>query len=202
MGGTLSFLVGKLGFSLGPVFFITLIMSFLYRASIKRYRATIRDRVQKEFTVQKVEGDHESMEWLNSFLDKYWTRLEPEVSQMVVQQVNEILATNPAIPAFVKALWIDKFTLGVKPPRVDLVKTYQNTDTDVVVMDWGVSFTPHDLSDLSSKQLKNYVNQKATVKAKVFGLPISVAVSDLAFKTLLKVRFKLAYDSVPPYRNC
>ena len=191
LGGTLSFLVGKLGFSLGPVFFITLIMSFLYRASIKRYRATIRDRVQKEFTVQKVEGDHESMEWLNSFLDKYWTRLEPEVSQMVVQQVNEILATNPAIPAFVKALWIDKFTLGVKPPRVDLVKTYQNTDTDVVVMDWGVSFTPHDLSDLSSKQLKNYVNQKATVKAKVFGLPISVAVSDLAFKTLLKVRFKL-----------
>lgn len=191
LGGSLSFLIGKLGFSLGPVFFVVLAMSLLYRASIKRYRATIREQVQKEFTVQKVEGDYESMEWLNSFLDKYWARLEPEVSQMIVQQVNEILATNPAIPAFVKALWIDKFTLGVKPPRIDLVKTYQNTDTDVVVMDWGVSFTPHDLSDLNSKQLKNYVNQKVTINAKAFGLPLSVSVSDIAFKAMLKVRFKL-----------
>ncbi|SCU94122.1 LAFA_0F20010g1_1 [Lachancea sp. 'fantastica'] len=191
VGGTLSFLVGKLGFSLGPVFFIVLAMGMLYRTSIRRYRGAIRDQVQKEFTVQKVEGDHESMEWLNSFLDKYWTRLEPELSQMVVQQVNEILATNPSIPGFIKALWIDQFTLGVKPPRIDLVKTYQNTDTDVVVMDWGVSFTPHDLADLNSKQLKNYVNQRVTVKAKAFGLPLSVTVSDIAFKSKLKVRFKL-----------
>ncbi|SCU86571.1 LAME_0D06744g1_1 [Lachancea meyersii CBS 8951] len=191
LGGTLSFSVGKLGFSLGPVFFIIVAMGLLYRATIKRYRATIRDQVQKEFIVQKVEGDHESMEWLNSFLDKYWTRLEPELSQMVVQQVNQILATHPAIPGFVKALWIDQFTLGIKPPRIDLVKTYQNTDTDVVVMDWGVSFTPHDLSDLNSKQLKNYVNQKVTIKAKAFGLPLSVTVNDIAFKSRLKVRFKL-----------
>ncbi|SCU88247.1 LADA_0E09054g1_1 [Lachancea dasiensis] len=191
VGGTLSFLVGKLGFSLGPVFFVILAMSFLYRATIKRYRGAIRDQVQKEFTVQKVEGDSESMEWLNSFLDKYWTRLEPEVSQMVVQQANQILATHPAIPGFIKAIWIDQFTLGIKPPRVDLVKTYQNTDTDVVVMDWGVSFTPHDLSDLNAKQLKNYVNQKITVKAKAFGLPLSVTVSESAFKCDLKVRFKL-----------
>ncbi|SCV05484.1 LANO_0H08504g1_1 [Lachancea nothofagi CBS 11611] len=191
VGGTLSFLVGKLRLSLAPVFFIILSMSFLYRATIKRYRATIRDQVQKEFTVQKVEGDLESMEWLNSFLDKYWTLLEPEISQMVVQQANEILATNPSVPSFVKALWIDQFTLGVKPFRIDLVKTYQNTDSDVVVMDWGISFTPHDLSDLNSKQLKNYVNQKTTVNAKVFGLPLSVTVSDVAFKARLKVRFKL-----------
>ena len=33
LGGTLSFLVGKLGFSLGPVFFITLIMSGLLYTS-------------------------------------------------------------------------------------------------------------------------------------------------------------------------
>ncbi|SCW02044.1 LAFE_0E12926g1_1 [Lachancea fermentati] len=191
LGGFLSFLVGKLGFSLGPVFFIVVATSILYRTSIKKYRASIRDFVQREFTVQKVEDDYESMEWLNSFLDKYWPILEPEVSQMIVQQVNQILATNPSIPAFIKALWIDQFTLGIKPPRIDLVKTFQNTDTDVVVMDWGVSFTPHDLSDMNSKELKNFVNQRAVVKAKMFGLPITVALSEIAFKALARLRFKL-----------
>ncbi|SCU97358.1 LAMI_0F09780g1_1 [Lachancea mirantina] len=190
-GGFLSFLMGKLGFSLGPVFFIVLSMSLLYRTSIRKYRSSIRDLVQKEFTVQKVEDDYESMEWLNSFLDKYWPILEPEVSQMVVEQVNLVLATNTSIPAFIKALWIDQLTLGIKPPRIDLVKTYQNTDTDVVVMDWGLSFTPHDLSDMNDKQLKNYVNQKIVVKAKAFGLPLSVCVSDVAFQALVRVRFKL-----------
>lgn len=191
IGGFLSFLLGHYKFSLAPVFFVIVATGVLYRASIKKYRASIREVVQKEFTVQKVEDDYESMEWLNSFLDKYWIILEPSVSQMVVEQVNQVLATNPAIPAFIKALWIDRFTLGIKPPRIDLVKTFQNTDSDVVVMDWGVSFTPHDLSDMNAKQMRNYVNQKVVVKAKMFGISIPVAVSDIAFKARVRVRFKL-----------
>ncbi|CDO95458.1 unnamed protein product [Kluyveromyces dobzhanskii CBS 2104] len=191
VGGFLSFLLGKFKFTLAPVFFVIVGTAIFYRTSIKKYRATIKELAQKEFIVQKVEDDYESMEWLNSFLDKYWPLLEPSVSQIVVEQVNELIAVNEAIPAFVKALWIDRFTLGIKPPRVDLVKTFQNTDTDVVVMDFGMSFTPHDLSDMTSKQLRNYVNQTVVVKAKLFGLTVPVYVSNIAFKARVRVRMKL-----------
>lgn len=191
IAGVLSFGVGYFGFSFAPVFFIGLVTAALYRTSSIKFRSKIRDLLQKELTVQKIEDDYETLEWLNTFLDKYWPRLEPSVSQMVVQQVNEILATNPAIPSFVKALWIDQFTLGVKPPRIDTVKTFQNTESDVVVMDWGVSFTPHVICDMNAKQLRNYVNQKVVVKAKLFGLTIPVNVSNFSLKANARIRFKL-----------
>lgn len=191
LAGVLSFAVGHFKFSLAPVFFITLFSALYYRTSAKKNRAAIRELVQKEFTVQKIEDDYESLEWLNTLLDKYWPIIEPAVSQMVCEQVNDILATNDSIPAFIKALWIAQFTLGIKPPRVDYAKTFPNTDSDVVVMDWGLSFTPHDLSDLNAKQMKNYVNQKILVKAKLFGMTIPVTVANVAFKAKTRIRFKL-----------
>lgn len=191
IGGILSFAVGYFKFSFAPAFFVVLVTSLLYRTSSIKYRARIRDQLQKELTVQKIEDDYETLEWLNSFLGKYWPRLEPTVSQMVVQQVNEILATNPSIPSFIQALWIDQFTLGIKPPRIEVVKTFQNTDSDIVVMDWGVSFTPHDLSDMDAKQMRNYVNQKVVVKATLFGITIPVYLSSCSFDMKTRVRFKL-----------
>ncbi|AMD21004.1 HEL277Cp [Eremothecium sinecaudum] len=191
IGGILSFLLGSFKFSLAPVFFVTVLVSVYYRSSIKKYRGTLRDLVQKEMTVQKVENDYESMEWLNSFLDKYWPQLEPSVSHMVVEQANREMAKNPSVPGFISALWIDQFTLGVKPPRIDLVKTFKTTPTDVAVMDWGLSFTPHDLCDLDEKQLKNYVNQKVVVKAKIFGITIPVVVTNIAFRAVVRVRMKM-----------
>ncbi|AET40124.1 tricalbin Ecym_5368 [Eremothecium cymbalariae DBVPG len=191
VGGFLSFLLGYFKFGLAPVFFIVVGVALLYRTSIKRYRASIRELVQKELTVQKVEDDYESMDWLNNFLDKFWPRIEPAASKMVVDQVNEELARNPAVPGFIQSLWVDQFTLGVKPPRIDLVKTFQNTDPDVAVMDWAVSFTPHDLSDLDAKQLKNYVNQRVVIKVKIFGISIPVIVQDIAFSAHVRVRMKM-----------
>lgn len=191
VAGIFSFTFGYFKFSLAPVFFVIVLTGLMYRTNAKKYRASIRELIQKEFTVQKIEDDYETMDWLNNMLDKYWPIIEPTASQMVVTQVNDILATNEAIPAFIKALWIDKFTLGIKPPRIDQVKTFQNTDSDVVVMDWTVSYTPHDLSDMTAKQLKNYVNEKVVVKAKMFGITIPIALSDIAFKVDTRVRFKL-----------
>lgn len=187
----LSFLIGWLGFSLALVFFVAVASSLYYRTSAKKFRSIIRDRVQRELTVQRIEDDYESMEWLNNFLDKYWPRLEPGVSQMVVQNVNPILASNPSIPPFISALWIDQFTLGVKPPRIEHVKTYQNTDSDIVVMDWDVAFTPHDLSDMNAKQVRNYVNQKLVIKLVVFGIRIPFYVSNVSFHAKVRIRFKL-----------
>ncbi|AGO14204.1 AaceriAER411Wp [[Ashbya] aceris (nom. inval.)] len=191
VGGLLSFALGYFKFSLAPVFFVMVLTALLYRTSIWKYRGSIRELVQKELTVQKVEDDYESMDWLNNFLDKFWTRIEPNISVMVVDQVNHELAKNPSVPGFIKSLWIDQFTLGVKPPRIDFVRTLQNTDPDVAVMDWGLSFTPRDLNDLDAKQLKNFVNQKVIVKAKIFGLTIPIAVHDIAFKVHARVRMKM-----------
>ncbi|KSA01404.1 C2 domain-containing protein [Debaryomyces fabryi] len=190
LGGALSWIVGWFRFTLAPVFFIMVVFAILYRSSIKKYRTLLREEAQREFSIKSIEDDYETMDWCNVFLEKFWYFLEPSVSQIVCEQVNPILAASPA-PAFIKALWIDSFTAGTKPPRIDCAKTLPGTDSDVVVMDWGCSFTPNALADSNNKQLKNRVNQKVIVKANLFGIEIPVAVSDVSFKVFLRIRMRM-----------
>ncbi|ODV97927.1 hypothetical protein PACTADRAFT_47760 [Pachysolen tannophilus NRRL Y-2460] len=190
LGGIISFLIGKLKFSVAPLFYIILLFSIAYRTSIRKYRSLIRDQAQREFSVLNIENDYETMDWLNCFMEKYWIFLEPSLSQIVCEQANPILATAP-IPDFVKALWIDSFTAGTKPPRVDLVRTIPRTSEDVVVMEFGFSFTPHTLDDATVKQTRNRVNQRVIAKAKLFGLSLQVLVENVSFKALARVRLKM-----------
>lgn len=190
VSGALSWFFGWLRFSLAPVFFIMVVFAILYRASIRRYRTLLREQAQREFSIKSIEDDYETMDWCNIFLEKFWHYLEPSVSQIVCEIANPILASSPA-PAFVKQLWLDSFTAGTKPPRIDTVKTIGGTADDIVVMDWGFSFTPNALADSNNKQMKNNVNQKVIVKANVFGFPVSVAVSDVAFKGLARIRLRM-----------
>ncbi|KAH3681825.1 hypothetical protein WICPIJ_007205 [Wickerhamomyces pijperi] len=187
----LSFIVGYFRFSIAPVFFITLAASVYYRSTIKKHRFNVRYEVHREFRVKRIEDDRETMDWLNTFLDKYWIYLEPSISQIVTEQVNPIFAEQEAIPAFVKSIWIDQFTAGTKPPRIDFVKTLDIPKDDVVVMDWGFSFTPHSTADATCKQLKNYVNQRVVIKAKLFGVTIPIVVEDVHVKAWARIRLKM-----------
>lgn len=190
MGGTLSWIVGWFRFSLAPVFFVMGACAILYRSSVRKYRLSIREQAQREFSIRSIENDYETMDWLNVFLEKFWHFLEPSVAQIVTDQANPILAASPA-PAFIKALWLDAFTAGTKPPRIDMVKTLAGTADDVVVMDWGCSFVPNEMADTNNKQTKSKVNQKVTVKANLFGIEVPVTVSDVSFKCLLRVRLRM-----------
>ncbi|CAI4739118.1 AGK_G0046430.mRNA.1.CDS.1 [Saccharomyces cerevisiae] len=191
IAGLCSFVLGYFKFSLASVLIVMLTTGMLYRTSSKKYRESLRDLAQKEQTVEKITSDYESVEWLNTFLDKYWPIIEPSVSQQIVDGTNTALSENVAIPKFIKAIWLDQFTLGVKPPRIDAIKTFQNTKSDVVVMDVCLSFTPHDMSDLDAKQCRKYVNSNVVLKAKIFGMDIPVSVADIFFQVFVRFRFQL-----------
>lgn len=190
LGGLLSWIVGWFRFSLAPVFFIMVASTIMYRTSIRTYRQTLREQAQREFSIKSIEDDYETMDWLNVFLEKFWHFLEPSVAQIITDQVNPMMAASPA-PAFIKSLWLDSFTTGTKPPRIEMVKTLHGTADDVVVMDWGVSFTPNEIADSSNKQMKNKVNEKLIVKLKLFGISLPIAISDISFRNLVRVRMRM-----------
>ncbi|KAI5950806.1 TCB1 [Candida jiufengensis] len=190
LGGLLSWIIGWFRFSVAPLFFVMVIFGLLYRASVKKYRGVLREHAQREFSVKRIEDDYETMDWCNYFLEKFWYFLEPSISQIVCDQANPILAGLP-IPAFVQSVWLDTFTLGTKPPRIDQVKTLIGTADDVVVMDWGFSFTPNANVDANNKQLKNNVNENIVVKATIFGITLPITIADVSFKGLARIRLRL-----------
>ncbi|KAK9457623.1 C2 domain-containing protein [Dipodascopsis uninucleata] len=189
-----SWLVARFG---GGMVWIAVIMAFTstyYRTSILRLRRNVRDDLARESALKRLESNTETMEWLNSFLVKFWAIYLPSLNQMVIETANQVLSGTQT-PTPIDGLELKRFTLGTKPPRIDLVRTYPKTEDDIVVMDWGFSFIPNDVEDLTARQLKNKINPLVELSVRIGkgvvskGMPILL--QDMAFKGLIQVKIKL-----------
>jgi Ca2+-dependent lipid-binding protein len=164
-----------------------------YRTSLRRVRRNFRDDVNREMAKNRLETDHESLEWINSFLVKFWPIYAPVLCNTIIASVDQVLSTST--PAFLDNLRMKTFILGSKPPRLEHVKTYPKAEDDIVLMDWKFSFTPNDTMDLTARQLKNKINPKVVLEVRIGKAMISkgldVIVEDFAFSGLMRVKVKL-----------
>ncbi|KAI5298953.1 hypothetical protein KEM55_002738, partial [Ascosphaera atra] len=164
-----------------------------YRTSVRRTRRNFRDDVSREMAKHRLETDTESLEWMNSFLVKFWPIYAPVLCDIVINTVDQVLQT--ATPGFLDSMRLKTFILGSKPPRLEHVKTYPTTDPDIVLMDWKFSFTPMDTADMTARQLKNKVNPKVVLEVR-FGKGMvskghDVIVEDFQCSALLRLKAKL-----------
>ncbi|KAH7364213.1 C2 domain-containing protein [Rhexocercosporidium sp. MPI-PUGE-AT-0058] len=188
-----SWFVAVLGGGLAWVFLIMAICGTYYRTSLRRVRRNFRDDVHRELAKNRLETDTESLEWINSFLVKFWPIFQPVLAETIINSVDQVLSTST--PAFLDSLRMKTFTLGNKPPRMEHVKTYPKAEDDVVLMDWKFSFTPNDHADMTSRQIKNKVNPKIVLEIRIGKAMISkgldVIVEDMSFSGLMRVKIKL-----------
>ena len=164
-----------------------------YRTSLRRVRRNFRDDVHREMAKARLENDTESLEWINSFLVKFWPIYAPVLCDTIINAVDQVLST--ATPAFLDSLRMKTFILGTKPPRMEHVKTYVKTEEDVVLMDWKFSFNPNDTADMTSRQLKNKINPKVALEVRVgkgiVSKGLDVIVEDFAFSGIMRVKLTL-----------
>lgn len=164
-----------------------------YRTSIRRVRRNFRDDINRELAKNKLETDNETLEWINSFLVKFWPIYAPVLCKTIVNSVDQVLSTST--PAFLDSLRLKTFTLGTKPPRLEHVKTYPKTEDDIVLMDWKFSFNPNDVADLTARQIKIKQNPKVVLEVRVGKAMVSkgldVIVEDMAFSGTMRVKVKL-----------
>lgn len=188
-----SWLVAVLGGGLAWVIIIMAICSTYYRTSIRRVRRNFRDDITREMSLKKLETDNESLEWINSFLLKFWPIYQPILAQTIINSVDQVLSS--ATPAFLDSLKLKTFTLGTKPPRMEHVKTYPKTEDDIVMMDWKFSFSPNDTHDMTARQIKNKINPKVVLEIRIGKAMISkgldVIVEDMAFSGIMRLKIKL-----------
>lgn len=190
-----SWLIAVLGGGLGWVIIIMVACSTYYRTSIRRVRRNFRDDITREMALKKLETDHEPVEWINSFLVKFWPIYQPVLAQIVINSVDQVLSS--ATPSFLDSLRLKTFTLGSKPPRMDHVKTYPKAEDDTILMDWKFSFTPNDTEDMTYRQIRNKINPKVVLEIRVGKAMISkgldVIVEDMSFSGLMRLKIKLQF---------
>lgn len=188
-----SWVIAVLGGGLAWIFLVMAACSTYYRTSLRRVRRNFRDDINREMAKQRLETDTESLEWINSFLVKFWPIYAPVLCDSIINSVDQVLST--ATPAMLDSLRLKTFILGTKPPRLEHVKTYPKTEVDTVIMDWKFSFTPSDTMDLTARQLKNKINPKVVLEVRlgvgVVSKGLDVIVEDMACSGLMRVKVKL-----------
>ncbi|KAI7885425.1 C2 domain-containing protein [Mucor mucedo] len=187
-----SWTLAKLNAGIGSVLLLCLFIASYYRTSIRRFRRNTRDDIQREISKFRLEADEESVEWMNSFVAKFWLIFEPVLSALVVENLDNYITDY--LPPYLDSIRLTTFTLGTKPFRIESVKTFLNTDPDTVCMDWRVSFIPNDLDDLTPKELEYKVNPKVIMNARIgkgrMGAGIPVMLEDMAFSGHLRIKIK------------
>nr|OQO30630.1 hypothetical protein B0A51_01516 [Rachicladosporium sp. CCFEE 5018] len=191
-----SWTVAVLGGGLAWVFIVMAICGTYYRTSIRRVRRNFRDDITRELAKSRLETDTESLEWMNSFLTKFWPIYAPVLCKSIVQSVDQVLSTST--PPFLESLKITFFTLGTKPPRMEHVKTYPREEDDIVMMDWRFSFNPNDVADLTQAQIAKKVNPKIVLEVRIGKAMISkgldIIVEDMACSGIMRVKMKLQLE--------
>jgi Ca2+-dependent lipid-binding protein len=182
-----------LGGGLGWIIIVMAFCSTYYRTSLRRVRRNFRDDITRELAMKRLDSDNESLEWINSFMVKFWPIYQPVLAQTIVNSVDQVLSS--ATPSFLDSLKLKTFTLGSKPPRMEHVKTYPKTEDDVVMMDWKFSFTPNDTADMTVRQKENKINPKVVLEIRIGKAMISkgldVIVEDMAFSGIMRLKIKL-----------
>jgi len=130
---------------------------------------------------------------LKNFLRRFWLAYEPLLSATIVMAVDQVLSES--CPSFLESLRLTTFTLGTKGPRLDFIRTFPDTEDDVVVMDIKLSFTPNDIADLTPRQALGKVNPKIVLAIRlgkgVASLGKDILTEDIAFTGVMRVKLKL-----------
>ena len=183
----------RFGFGWGWLFIIIAFCSTYYTVSITRFRRNARDDIQRELVKTRLTSEHESADWLNNFLDRFWLIYEPVLSKTISSTVDQILSTNT--PAFLDSLRLPFFTLGSKAPRIESVRTFPSTEPDIIMMDWKFSFTPCDRAEMTKRQIEDQANPRIELAIRIGkGLAtatIPVLVEDMSLRGHVRIRMKL-----------
>lgn len=183
----------RFNFGWGWLFILLAVCCTYYTTSMARVRRCARDDIQRELVKTRLASEHESADWLNNFLDRFWLIYEPVLSKSLVATVDQILSIST--PAFLDSLRLSTFTLGTKAPRIVKVRTFPNTDDDIVMMDWSISFMPNDISDMTPREAMKKVNPKIVLSVRVgrglASAAMPILIEDITFAGLIRVKLKL-----------
>ncbi|KAG0830248.1 hypothetical protein G6F16_007650 [Rhizopus arrhizus] len=168
-------------------------LSTYYQTSIRRLRRNVRDDIQRELSVNRLETESETADWINHFMSRFWLIYEPVLSAQIIETADSILVDST--PAFLDSIRLTSFTLGTKAPRIESIKTITKTEPNVVCMDWKFSFVPNDTLDMTERDLQSKVNPKIVITVRVgkgmLGAGMPILLEDLAFSGHLRLKFRM-----------
>lgn len=194
-----SWMAARMGGGLMCLGFVFICTASVYRADFRRFNRNLRDDMSRSSAIERLETEPETINWLNSFLAKFWVIYMPALSEQVMTVANEVL--KDAAPGFgIDALSLDEFNLGTKAPAVSSIRSYTRIGKDIVEMDWAFAFAPMDTENMTRKEAREKVDPKVALGVRVgkgfVSKSLPILVENMQFRGRMKVRLKF-FDNFP-----
>ncbi|TPX65676.1 hypothetical protein SpCBS45565_g05016 [Spizellomyces sp. 'palustris'] len=193
-GIILTWLFTRIGMGFGWVIVILIMVGGAFRRNQQRLRRKLRNDLNKQMSMKRLETDSETVNWMNLFLTRFWLIFEPSLSAGIKDAVDAVLEANK--PGFLDDLRLTTFTLGSEAPRVEGIRCYPSTSDDILMMDWDLSFSPIDDDEISKKQKehRDVRNSKIELTARVgkgvASIPLPVLVTEMEFRGKARIQLK------------
>lgn len=126
-----TWLLTRFGGGLMACLVVGAFLATYYQTSIRRLRRNVRDDIQRELAINRLETEVETADWINHFVSRFWLIYEPVLSAQIIGIADAILVDNT--PSFLDSIRLSTFTLGTKAPRIESIKTLTKTEPNVVV---------------------------------------------------------------------
>jgi hypothetical protein len=124
---------------------------YFLQLNLAKLAGTLRMDSTRAMRIERLDTDVESIEWLNTLLDRYWLHYEPYLSNNLKNSLNATLGT--VNPPMVQSLQIVEFTLGTSPPRFDAIKTFKRGVGDVVEYVLRIAYFPLSEEELAARKI-------------------------------------------------
>lgn len=197
VGILVAYLIGRFRLSIFLLVALIYTVVFKFKRRMQKFKVSLQNLVYSQTRKEKVAGKWETVEWINYVVTRFWTVVEPVISEEVFRKVNTFLYEN--CPSFLSSISLKEFTLGSLPPKVTGIMFYENVGEDIVQIDGEVFFIPLETSKEAHfffKKASSGVayNSKVTLVVRVgaktnFGttLPLYILVKNISFKAKTRV---------------
>jgi Ca2+-dependent lipid-binding protein len=126
-----TYLLTKLGCGIMGCLVIGGFLTTYYQSSMRRLRRNVRDDIQRELAINRLETEDETAGWINHFMSRFWLIYEPVLSAQITGTADAILIENT--PSFLDSIRLTSFTLGTKAPLIEGIKTITKTEPNIAV---------------------------------------------------------------------
>lgn len=193
-----AWLFAYLGFSwlaLGIVFCFTITT---YHNEYRRFNRNIRDDLKRAIMHSTLENKAESIQWLNSFLKKFWVIFTPVMSTDFRGWLNNMLASMNS--EGLDNMELTEFTVGSKAPSVHGILTHSIDGKKRISYDMNLEFTPNDIGSMTVKEIHSKVDPRIVLALTFRKGPISKDLKVILenLNVTAKARVEFIFSNVYP----
>lgn len=187
---TFSYLLGRFNFNFIFVIILGYTIYNIFNRRVLFYTRAL-DAISIDSVRSKTIDSHETVEWLNHIVRRFWEASEHSISSLIYNEVNNILKDKGNIS--IASIRLSEITLGTRPLVIEKI-SHISSEPDKIILEVAANFIPTEASEEVLRYFKGdrpHWNTHIELMVDVGIASLPILVKDLTFSGAVRVEIEL-----------